>query len=83
MPITLVAIATISGYVGSIVGRSNNMRIKSQEDRKKIEEALLQSEIFNELVNNGHTMEEIIEILDLKNARGKDFEDKTGVPWPL
>lgn len=83
MAITLIALATISGYVGSIAGHARKMRIKSPEDCEKVAEALRKSAVFNNLVDQGYSVEEIIEKLCLRDARGEEFEKITGVPWPL
>lgn len=83
MSITLTALATIGWYAGNIVGTAQRDRIVTQEDADRIAEALRQSLTFNVLVDNGHTVEEIIDILGLRHARGEEFEKITGVPWPL
>ena len=83
MSITLTAFATIGWYVGNIAGCAQRDRIVTQEDADKVAEALRQSYIFNAYVDDGHSVEEIIDILGLRHARGSEFEKITGVPWPL
>lgn len=83
MSITLTALATIGWYAGNIVGCAQRDRIVTQEDADKVAEALRRSLVFNVLADNGHSVEKIIDILELRNARGDEFEKITGVPWPL
>lgn len=83
MPITLTAIATLGGYAGFIYGKAQNLRIKTEEDKQKITVALRKSKIFKEYCEKGYSVEEIIDILGLQTARGEEFEEITGVPWPL
>lgn len=83
MSITLTALATLAGYAGHITGVVQKERIKTKDDADKIADALRRSEIFNNYVKLGYPVIEIIEKMDIRHARGKEFEDKTGVPWPL
>lgn len=83
MPITLTAIATLGGYAGFISGKAQTLRIKTEKDRQKIAEALRKSAIFNEYCKKGYSAEEIIDVLGLRFARGEEFEEITGIPWPI
>lgn len=63
-------------------GAKRNL-IRGESDKKKIAEALGESQIIQDLTEQGFSAEEIMEALSLRTARGKEFELVTGVPWPL
>lgn len=69
---TFAATATIVGYLGAIFGRAQNERFNKAEFTKK----LRNSPKFNLLVYLGCDVEEIIEIMELKEISLKELESK-------
>jgi hypothetical protein len=71
-------------YVGSrAYWRAKRNLVRGESAKRKVAEALRKSPIVQKMVEQGFSKEEIFERLNLRTARGKDFEKATGIPWPL
>ncbi len=75
----------LAGLAASIVGRASGLKIRGNPNQiKAIANALRSSRRFqDELRRSGATVDSVMQKLNLKNARGREFERILGVKWPI
>ena len=75
----------LAGLSAWIVGRAAKLRIRgTEEEVKAIAGALLSSRKFqDELSKPGASVKDVINSLNIKNLKGREFEKALGIPWPL
>jgi len=75
----------IAGVAAWLIGQKTRLKIKgSREEIERLATAMVASKKFqHELGRDGATAQSVIQKLGLKNATAKDFEQMTGIPWPM
>lgn len=75
----------LAGLSAWIVGRASRLRVRGTKNEiVAIADALRSSRRFQEeLKKPGATVQSVMQLLNIKNLKGKAFEQVLGVPWPL
>ena len=75
----------LSALASWSAGKKTGLKIKgTKQEIETLVSALTASREFQEeLKKDDATVESVIEKLANKHAKGKEFEDLTGIPWPL
>ena len=75
----------IAGVAAWLVGQKTRLKIKgSRQEIEKLATAMVASKKFqHELGREGATAQSVINKLGLKNASVKEWEQLSGLPWPL
>lgn len=75
----------LAGLAAWIVGRASKLKIRgTQNEVAAITSALKSSRRFqDELKKPGATVQSVMNALNIKNLRGREFERVLGIPWPL
>lgn len=55
----------------------------SPAELQALTDALVASPRFQQALNDGWTPEDIVRSLDLREYTAEEWEQKTGIPWPL
>lgn len=75
--------AYLTYKASEIHGRASRNLVRGEKAKQKIAAALRKSPIIQQMTEQGFSNKEIMDQLGLRTARGKDFEQVTGIPWPL
>ena len=75
----------LSALASWSAGKKTGLKIKgTKQEIEALVSALSASKEFQEeLRKDDATVESVVEKLAVKHAKGKEFEDLTGIPWPL
>lgn len=82
---TLAMKLFLASAVAWVTGRSTHLKIKGTPEEVDVITATLHAtkDLLDVLAIDDVTIEEVIQKLNIKNARAADFEALTGVRWPL
>lgn len=82
---TLAMKLFLASAVAWVTGRSTHLKIKGTPEEVDVITAALHAtkDLFDALALEDITIEEVVQKLNIKNARASDFEALTGTRWPL
>jgi hypothetical protein len=74
-----------ASVIGWIFGKKLNMKLRGDPEKvQAVANAIIASKKFqDELKKPGATIESVLKALNLKKEMAKQFEEISGMPWPL